>query len=295
MLRAWGMMMCLLCTAASAQADQQELDDLLSHAAPLPEPKAQREVDPRCDVMFDQAITHMARQQYPTMYEVAEESTRICPGARSSFILGLSLANLFDAGLAKDPAEREQFRVRGIQALRRAAEGGSELSGAMRSKTHEWLVYLKDQGPPVTEDEVEEPATPDLSWIKDEQDTSIPLRVPPPRPKASAPWGPVIVGGSGVVALGTAIATAIAAANNRAAVDEALGRIDDPMDLTPDVLNQLQDKEDTAKTFETVTTGLLIGGGAALTAAAIWYFVLPPDGGWQWAVSPGGLQVTARF
>lgn len=272
--------------------------------------QADEQPDLRCDVLFEKAAKELAAEQYPRMLRAAEDHMRICPGPKSAFLVGLAQANMVDAQLVRDPAEREQMRKAALRNLRIAAASGTDLKPEWQFTVGEWIVNLQRRDDAL-EEEPDEAMTevwtsddsPSSTIVADSDDAEDELYVPkapPPQPQPKFPTGPVIVGSAGILSLGTAITLAVLGGNKQDDADSGAKQIIDNYDSLTDTqlqsytnkVQQLQHQADTLDRWALISA---IGGGAAVTTAVLWYWLLPPAGKWRWAVTPTGLQVTGRF
>lgn len=99
-----------------------------------------------------------------------------------------------------------------------------------------------------------------------------------PAPRAAAPVilseshsvaGPVILGATGLVALGAGVATGLLAKSKQHEIQSSC-----PNDLCP-LTYDLDATRNQAKTFGTIADASFIGGGALVGGAVLWYLLLP--------------------
>jgi hypothetical protein len=276
---------------------------LMASTAHADSDPAQTEHDGRCDVLLQQAVAQLAAEQYPRMLKLAEDRMLLCTDPLSSFLVGLAQANMVDSLAVSDPAQREQTRRNALRHLRIAVAGEAALNPRWQYTAHEWIVHLQGLGGPVP---LEEPAA-DLEVYGPEfedEDTEL-LEIPPappPQPQPVFPWGPLLTGTAGLAALTTGIVMGVTAEDKsdeaRTAARQLLRAAEAP-DADKEQLaqwaRQTRDLHDEATSQRVWANGLMLGGGVGLAIAGAWYWLIPPDGKWRWAVMPTGLRTTVRF
>lgn len=283
---------------------------VVTWGAPLPHARAQEAAaaDVRCGALFEEAVGQLAAEQYPRMRKVAQDRMLLCPDPISSFLLGLSEANMVDGLLVGDRGQREQLRRSALRHLRVAAAGESTLEPEWQMTTHEWIVHLTELGGGV--EDVEPPSAAvdsalgfDGAYGGEETwgDLDIPP-APPPQPQPEFPWGPVVSLVVGTGALTTGIVLGV---NAEAKSDEAksaarrLHSLNDAGTVSREQVaewaRETERLQGEAQSEGAWATGFIVGGAATLVVAGIWYWLLPPEGHWRWAAAPTGVRTTARF
>ncbi len=261
------------------------------------------EPDARCELLLQQAVAQLAAEQYARMLTLAEDRMLLCPGPVSSFLLGLSQANMVDSLVVADPAQRQQMRAAALRNLRVAVAGQGGLNARWQYTAHEWIVHLQSLGDPIPAEP--QPSEGFVVYGAELDDDGELLEVPPappPQPQPRFPWGPVLTGTAGLAALTTGIVMGVSA-DDKAEEAEAGARQLLQAAQTDDVsepqlaqwARQTRKLGDEAASDRAWAHGLMIGGGAGLLLAGAWYFLMPPDGKWRWAATPLGAQTTVRF
>lgn len=260
--------------------------------------------DERCAALFEQGAAALAAERYPKMMQIAEDRMRLCPDPESAFLLGLAQANIVDDLLVSDPAAREQLRLSALRNLRVAATGTS-LKPVWLFTVHDWIVQLQRLGPPdeasVQPDAAGSAAELDLQAVEvpDAPLENVPP-APPPQPQPAFPWGPAVTGVLGAGALVTGIVLGVSASSDHDEAKRAAHELQlvsselDPQALS-DAVRRTRALNDEANSKGRWSTICLIGGGAAMATALVWYFALPPKGKWRWAALPSGMQASVRF
>ena len=268
--------------------------------------QAQPSDDPRCRALFNKGARRLAAQQYLLMLRVARDRRLLCPDIRGAYLLGLAQANLVDKGIVNDPAERELMRRKALKNLRIAAAGETaDLRPEWALALHQWIVSLEELAPrnvavPIDDEEREEgPELPDV--VAEVQNTAAPRpRAPGPPPQPHFPAGPVLLGGLGAAAVITALVTGIEAASIQTQADDTAAALQQSAaqlsaEQAQQWVRRITEASDEADTLRTWSTGLWIAGGAALATGLGWYFLMPPEGKWRWAVAPPGVSAAVRF
>ena len=118
------------------------------------------------------------------------------------------------------------------------------------------------------------------------------LQLPPPVPRTEPPWGPVVLGGVSLLALGATLGFALAAdgrvADGRQASRILLARESRAQDAQ--AWAQLGDLRASASALETGAWASGVAAAVAAVAAVAWYWLLPPEGGWKWASGPTSVR-----
>lgn len=256
---------------------------------------------PRCEQLMETASAELQREQYPTMLTLAQERQLLCPGPESSFLAGVARANMLDK-LLVPAAERPLVREQALSALRDAV-------GALRAEWRQtaltWISYLEALPPDdaaAVDDEM--PPTPaDLArTVEMEAPASSPRAAPPWEPDVY-PWGPVLLGGAGLVIASAGLVTYLVALHMDSEIDGAERACMSPCRYTPDSRHQLIQDRDTASTLFTISDVALVAGGASVAGAVLWYAFrhTPSDPPPAISMSPWvggtvtGAQVTGRF
>lgn len=260
--------------------------------------------DPRCPILFEQAVGQLAAEQYAQMLKLAEGRMLLCPEPVSAFVLGLAQANMVDSLAVRDPAERHQMRGRALHNLRVAAAGGAALRPEWQLTVHQWIVHLQrgdggDLGAAAGMDAELLGETEQLPWRRDQEVLVVPP-APPPRPGPWFPWGPLLTGTAGLGALTWGLVLSATAGDEYKQARRVAAWLADAPPSVDDqtrakLAGQARRMQDRARDDDAFAGWLLIGGGAAVVAAGIWYWLLPPEGKWRWAVGPGAIEVGGRF
>ena len=187
-----------------------------------------------------------------------------------------------------------------------AATQGELLPSEWLLSIGEWIVSLQQRGPVATLDVVAVPALSlgesravEVEGLQVVEPVQVP-RAPPPRAQPQFPWGPVAALGVGGVALTTSLVLAIGANDRFGDVQLASEELRiHQAELSKDDLERrqavLHDRRTAARSYERWATLFAMGGGAALVTGAVWYWLVPPEGNWRWAVAPTGASLRARF
>lgn len=257
--------------------------------------------DVRCKMLFDEGAAMLAAEQFPKMQRIAEDHLRICPGPRGAYLLGLAQANMVDAGLLENPAVREQTRLSALRHLRIAAQAGESLSAPWLFTAAEWIGNLRKRGrESVDLSEFDDPEIAPGVML-DTHPRRIPIpAAPPPQPQPTFPAGPVVLAVLGVAGATTGIVLGVGAADRRRetrrGAKEIIRLTEDLSDEDlSDLQSQIYDLQRSANTHQKWSNITLVAGGSSLVIAAIWYFLLPPQGKWRWAATPTGVQATVMF
>jgi hypothetical protein len=142
---------------------------------------------------------------------------------------------------------------------------GKEIALRIRPGRHRFKVKT-DAAESVVVEALVEPGT----------DTAHEVTFAPPRPaspvmvKESPSYaGPVILGVTGVLAIGGGVVTGLLASNKQKDIEGSC-----PNDLCPATYD-LDGERDKAKTYGTVADAAFIGGGVLIAGAAVWYLLVP--------------------
>jgi len=241
--------------------------------------------DARCDVLFEQAVSRLAAEQYPSMRKLAQDRMALCADPVSAFLLGLAEANIVDSLVVTDPAQREQLRRSALRHLRVAAAGGGSLEPRWEFTVHDWIVRLQELGGSVDVEDDEHTG----SFEEDAQEDLLePFDIPPapaPQPRPVFPWGPLLVGLAGAGALTTGIVLRVQGGDETGEATkgaEQLLELQRAGGADPEQLRrwavEVQNLHEEGQSDRRWGNGLIIGGGAALLGALIWYWALPPRG-----------------
>lgn len=113
-----------------------------------------------------------------------------------------------------------------------------------------------------------------------------------PAPRAASPVvvkespsyaGPVILGVTGVLAIGGGVVTGLLARGKQRDIEGSC-----PNDVCPTTYD-LDGERDKAKTYGTVADGAFIGGGVLIAGAAVWYLLVPKSK----TTGPNGITASA--
>lgn len=114
--------------------------------------------------------------------------------------------------------------------------------------------------------------------VEPASDTAHEIRFAPPRAagavavKESPSYaGPVLLGVTGVLALGGGVVTGLLANDKQRSIERTC-----PNDLCPTTYD-LDGERDKAKTFGTVADAAFIGGGVFIAGSALWYLLIPKN------------------
>jgi hypothetical protein len=235
-----------------------------------------------CEALLKKAAQELRREQYPSMLSLAMERQRQCPGADSSFLIGLAKANMLDKWLV-NPAEEALEREHATIALRSALD--DELRTEWRQTATVWLNYIESLPDPEAATEVAAQAV------------HSPLHAEPAGPPFEPtpfPWGPVVFGSIGIAMLGAALVTGVLGHDRDAEIHRVERALCYPR-ATPCDLHgihaethlQLSREQDAVQGLYTATNVLLIGGAATLlTSVVLWALRPDPDETVELSVTP---------
>ena len=280
---------------------------------------AQSRQESSCRALFAQGAAQLASEDYERMLSTAQEHMKTCPGPKSALLLGLAEAHRVDAQLIADPPRRERARKRALYYLRVAATHGQALPSEWLLSIGEWIVSLQQRGPVATESDLGEvtlgepvanPAAAKavrgrpVGTLAGPGPVGVEVfeipKAPAPRARPQFPWGPLVSMTLGGVGLTTAVVLAINANDRFAEVQAASEALRVHRDeLSEEGLQQrlgvVRDRRSEARDYARWATISAVGGGAALLTGLAWYWLLPPEGKWRWAVTPMGVSASARF
>lgn len=255
---------------------------------------------PRCEQLLEMAGAELQREQYPTMLTLAQERQLLCPGPESSFLAGVARANMLDK-LLVPPAERPLVREQALSALR---DAGGALRAEWRQTALTWISYLEALPPDEAgaEDETP-PSSPELTAAAEVGSPASTPRAAPPWEPDVYPWGPVLLGGAGLLTASAGLVTYFIALHMDSEIDGAERACMSPCRYTPDSRHQLIQDRSTASTLFTISDVALIAGGATAAGALLWYAFrhTPSDPPPAISMAPWvggsvtGAQVTGRF
>lgn len=255
---------------------------------------------PRCEQLLQLAGAELQREQYPTMLTLAQERQLLCPGPESSFLAGVARANMLDKLLVPS-AERPLAREQALSALRDAV-------GALRTEWRQtaltWISYLEALPPDEAVAEYKPP--PSAPELPETTEPAAPARAPraaPPWEQEMYPWGPVLLGGAGLLTASAGLVTYFIASHMDSEIDGAERACMSPCRYTPDSRHQLIQDRSTASMLFTISDVALIAGGASAVGALLWYTFrrTPSDPPPTISMAPWvggsvtGAQVTGRF
>lgn len=156
---------------------------------------------------------------------------------------------------------------------------GKEIALRIRPGRHRFKVKT-DNAESVVVEALVEPGT----------DTAHVLKFAPPRAaspvvvKESPSYaGPVILGVTGVLAVGGGVVTGLLASNKQKDIEGSC-----PNDICPAIYD-LDGERDKAKTYGTIADASFIGGGVLIAGAAVWYLLVPKSK----SSSPSGMTASA--
>lgn len=253
---------------------------------------------PKCAELLALASQELGREQYPTMLTLAQERQLLCPGPESDFLAGVARANMLDKLLVAE-AERPFVREQALVSLRHSVR---DLRPDWQQTALTWITYL-DALP--QDDRAAASREPTAAGGPDE--TSEPPVTPrvaaPPWEPEVFPWGPVLMGGAGVMAIGAGLVTYILAARLDAEIDRAERVCTNSCSFTDSSRLELSSAKARASTLFTTTHVLSIAGAVTLSGAVMWYLLRPTPAGRdpELAVVPwfgregAGAQLRARF
>lgn len=222
---------------------------------------------PRCDELLEQASAELRREQYPTMLTMAQERQLLCPGPESNFLAGVAHANMLDRLLVPD-SERTLVLEQALSELRSSVR---EVRHDWRQTALTWISYL--EALPEPEMAVREHArteAPSAASTKSEA-SGKPRKAAPPWEPDEYPWGPVLLGGAGAVALSAGLVTYLVANHMQSEIERVERACMHPCRFAPDSELRLMRDQDTTSTLFTISDVVLIAGGVSLAGSLLWY------------------------